>query len=217
MYNIYSGKTVRLRPWVSLDEYKALALEQGLELNPHWGSWFWPLDHFNKDWPGTGALGTGDYNSLAVERLDTGEVIGHEEYGLDLPGQPTGWVGTYIMSRHQGRRFGVEAKQLMFCLLFENFPLLKLYSDTVETHLGAARGLKLAGMRYEGRLSKWVVRGGSFVDSVLYGLRRAEWEAMPYRHQVRREAYWYGAPAPGAPNGQPQTSSPTPPVVAGGH
>jgi RimJ/RimL family protein N-acetyltransferase len=193
MYNVYIGKTVRLRPFASLDEFKAVSLDAGIELNAHWGSWFWPLDHVNEDWEGSGGHGTGKYSSLAVERLDTGELIGHEEYGLDLPHQPTGWVGTYIMPRHQGQRFGVEAKQLMFCLLFENFPLLKLYSDTVETHLAAARGLKLAGMRYEGRHSKWVVQGGQYYDTVLYGLTRGEWEAMPYRGKVRREAYWFGA------------------------
>ena len=190
MYNVYEGKLVRLRPFVSIDEFRALSLEQGIELNAHWGSWFWPLDQVKEDWKGSGLLGTGDYSSMAVERLDTGEMIGHEEYGLDFPHNPTGWIGTYIMRRHQGQRFGVEAKQLMMCFLFENFPLLRLYSDTVETHLGAARGLKLCGMHYEGRHSKRVIQGGRYVDTVIYGMSRAQWEAMPYRSQVKRSAFW---------------------------
>jgi RimJ/RimL family protein N-acetyltransferase len=196
MYNVYEGRTVRLRPFADIDEYKALCLEQGIELNAHWGSWFWPLDKVNGDWPGTGLLSCGEYSAMAVERLDTGALIGHEEYGVDLPHHPTGWVGTYIMQQHQGRRFGVEAKQLMFCFLFENLPLLRLYSDTVESHLGAARGLKLCGMHYEGRHSKRVIKDGRYLDTVLYGLRREQWEAMPYRRHVRRSAFWYGAAAP---------------------
>lgn len=207
MYNVYEGKLVRLRPFVSLGEAKAMMLEQGIELNPHWGSWFWPLDEINDEWKSSGLVGTGDYCNMAVERIDTGELIGYEEYGIDLPHNPTGWLGTYIMRQHQGQRFGVEAKQLMMCFLFENFPLLRLYSDTVETHLGAARGLKLCGFHYEGRHSKRVIQGGRYVDTVIYGLSRAQWEAMPYRGKVRRSSFWYGAQGPGQADLQQQGAS----------
>lgn len=196
MYNVYEGRTVRIRPFVSADEYAAMALEQGIELNPHWGSWFEPRADTLKSWEGTGGIGTGGYNNMAIERLDTGELIGYEEYGLDLPQLPAAWVGTYIMPAHHGQRFGVEAKQLMYCCVFENFAVQRIYTDTVETHLAAARGLKLSGMRYEGRKTKRTIKDGRFIDSVHYALYREEWEAMPYRHKVGRKAYWYGAAQP---------------------
>jgi RimJ/RimL family protein N-acetyltransferase len=99
---------------------------------------------------------------------------------------PRAWIGTFISPQHRGRRFGVEAKQLVYCYLFESFPLERIYADTVENHIGAAKGLMLSGMKYEGRHRKVVRQGGLWFDTVNYAIHREEWEAQDFRHLVKR-------------------------------
>lgn len=186
MHTHYSGSRVRLRPFRDAAEWRAMCTEQGIEINKHWGCWWQPLRTMEKDFENCGMLGTGGYNAFAVERVDTGELIGMEEYGMEGVEYLKAWIGTFISLPHTGQRFGVEAKQLVYCHLFENYPLQRVYSETVETHSGAAKGLMLSGMRYEGRARLKTIRDGRAYDTVLYALHREEWEAMEYRHSVVR-------------------------------
>ncbi|MCC7477373.1 GNAT family N-acetyltransferase [bacterium] len=186
MICVYSGQLVRIRPLRDADEYAQYVLDQGIELNPYWGNWYQSQARSRRDFDECGMLSTGSYSTFAIERLDSGEMIGVEEYGMSGPACPRAWIGTFVGTRHRGRRFGVEAKQLVYCYLFENFPLERVYADTVENHIGAAKGLKLSGMRYEGRHRKCVLQNGRWLDTVNYAIHREEWEAMPYRHSVQR-------------------------------
>jgi RimJ/RimL family protein N-acetyltransferase len=186
MHNVYTGEKVRIRPYRDIDEMHRVMAAEDLEPNDHWGVWHYTLPEQRRDFADSGLMETDKYSSFAIERLDTGECIGYEEFGGMNSGSLNTWVGTFIMVEHRGNRFGVEAKQLAYCYIFENYTARMVFADTVATHLGARRGLELSGMRFIGARRKAHYRKGEYVDVVLYQLLRSEWERLEYRHSVRR-------------------------------
>ena len=125
-------------------------------------------------------------SALAIECRETGEVVGLEEHGGIHTGRTSTWLGTFIVKEHRRRGFGVEAKQLMLCYLFENYPLATVFADTTATHQDARRSLELCGMHFVGARRKAHCFKGRYVDVVLYQILRREWEAAEYRTRVRR-------------------------------
>jgi RimJ/RimL family protein N-acetyltransferase len=112
--------------------------------------------------------------------------VGYEEHGSPKPGKLTGWVGTFILPEHWHNGFGIEAKQLCYCYLFESYPILSVESATLSCHKRAARGLHGSGMHFEGRVKAFHYRAGVFHDLVCYRITREEWERHPIRSVVQR-------------------------------
>ncbi|MCB1186562.1 GNAT family N-acetyltransferase [bacterium] len=186
MHTVYEGQLVRLRPFRDADEMLQLVREEHAEPNAHWGPMHHSGHELRRQFDGNGMLSADGSLMMCIERLDTGEVAGYEEVGpLTLP-RLVAWVGTFIRPLHQKRGFGMEAKQLMFCLLFENLPLQCIMADTLSTHAPARRGLELSGMNYIGCRPAVHYRQGSYEAVVYYHLTRSDWAAMDYRHAVRR-------------------------------
>jgi len=175
MQNIYTGQLVRLRPFASVDEGLELVRALHLGLIPGWGEQWTPFGEIRGEWDENGWMG--DEVTFAVERLDTGELVGYE--GATPPRQPmlTGWVSTYILEPHRGRGFGVEAKRLAMRFLFGHYPLNNVAAITLATHTRALRGLQLCGMREEGRILGCTVSEGRWDDKVFFTITRGEWEA----------------------------------------
>jgi len=111
MNNVYTGETVRIRPLAGLDEFYRIMAAENLEPNEHWGVWHYPAPEQRTDFDEHGFMTTDKYSMFAIERLDTGECIGYEEFGGLPPGKLGTWIGTFVMAEHRGNRFGVEAKQ----------------------------------------------------------------------------------------------------------
>lgn len=186
MYTIYTGERVRIRPYRDEAEFHRVMDHCSDQPNDHWGPWHWPHGERKKDFEAGGMLDPGKYSQFAVERLDTGEVVGLEEYGAMKPGAISTWLGTDIHREHWHQGFGIEAKQLVLCYLFENYPLDNVHADTCSHHVRAWHGLEAIGMRHIGSH-----RGLHRVDGALYDIPsfvifREEWEAMDYRHKVKR-------------------------------
>ena len=175
MINVYTGELVRLRPFASMDEGLALAREMHLGLIPGWGEQWTPLHEISRMWQPDGWMG--DEVTFAVERLDSGELVGYENAQPPEPPRLRGMVSTYIRAEHRGRGFGVEAKRLAMRFLFEHYPLNCVEAITLSVHEKALRGLQLCGMREEGRLVGCTVSEGQWVDKVFFTLTREEWEA----------------------------------------
>ena len=112
--------------------------------------------------------------------------MGREECGLWGPGSTNGWFGTNVAPEHRGRGFGIEAKLLMLCFLFENFPVWRVGSDTVVDHLPARRGMEACGMQLEGYLRAEHFRAGQWFDIPWYVIFRPEWEKLEVRQYVKR-------------------------------
>lgn len=187
MHTIYTGQKVRLRPVKTKEELIELALLCDCEPNQHWGPGWYPTGAVTKGFDEHGHIeGVTGENCFAVERIDTGEAVGLEFCGTFFPGSVAGWFGTDISLEHRGQGFGKEAKLLMLCYLFENFPVHTIMSDTVADHQWARRGMESCGMSLLGRLTARLLREGQFYDVVWYGIMRPEWERMEYRQSVKR-------------------------------
>lgn len=186
MHVIYTGERVRLRPFEDAAEFMRVDDEIMAVPNEHWGPWWTPRPKQKREFEETGLLEPGGSCAFAVERLDTGEVAGVEYCGLRAPTRIYGFVGTFILERHWHRGFGIEAKQLAYCHLFENYPITQVWAGTVETHARAAKGLHLSGMRYEWRVKCNHFIHGKLYDLVRYSIRREEWLELPIRRIVRR-------------------------------
>jgi RimJ/RimL family protein N-acetyltransferase len=188
MYTIYTGERVRLRPFKDDAEHRQAIGNSLGQPNDHWGPDHWSEPTRKKEFELAGMLDPGKYSHFAVERLDTGECVGWEEHGPLEPGRLATWLGTDIQRPHWHMGFGVEAKQLMLCYLFENFPLMTVRADTCSHHFRAQHGLEACGMRYIGCLRGAHYAHGVRYDIPQYQIFREEWEAVDYRHKVQRGA-----------------------------
>ncbi|MCB1216728.1 GNAT family N-acetyltransferase [bacterium] len=186
MHQIYEGQLVRLRPFHSEDEVLRIFSEENRTPNAHWGPYHETVPAVRRDFADNGMISENGRRMYCIERLDSGEAVGYEEVGpLTLP-RLTAWIGTFIRPEHQRRGFGMEAKQLLISMLFENHPLQTVMADTVWTHERARRGLELCGMRCLGIRPCCHYRQGGWVSVIYFQISRSEWEAMDYRHRVRR-------------------------------
>lgn len=188
MHVIYTGKLVRLRPFRDADEVASLICNQEIWFNEHWGQWYEPEATVRKDFEETGFLSADKYSMFAIERLDTGELVGCEEYGGMSPARFNTWIGTMILEQHRSKGFGREAKQLAMCYLFENYPLQMIWSDTTSEHTRAQAGLEAVGFQPIGTARRFKKRNDRFFDNPFYQLFREDWEKMPVREYVTRGA-----------------------------
>lgn len=186
MHTIWTGERVRLRPFRDEQEWCDLNEELHIVPNDFWGPWWSARQEKKKDYEPAGMLSADKYSCFAIERLDTGELVGYEEHEPPHPGAITAWVGTFILPAHWSQGFGIEAKQLCYCYLFETYPIELVHSGTLEHHTRAARGLHESGMRFIGRIRRFHFTAGNYYDMVCYSIFREEWEQHPIRQIVRR-------------------------------
>ena len=186
MHTTYTGQLVRIRPFRSADELALVAVHESNRPNNHWGYWQWAAREAHNQFDKAGMLATDAYSTFAIDRLDSGELVGYEEYGPVKPGHLSTWLGTGIFREHWSNGFGREAKLLVLCYLFENFRLHTVFADTTATHTRAQAGLEAIGMRKVGerRCAHWFK--GRYVGVPQYQILRSEWEAMDYRQTVQR-------------------------------
>lgn len=183
---VYTGELVRLRPMRDLQEWLAIQCEHEFYMSPFWGPFHFDEQTQRREFKGNGRLGNESESSFAIERLDTGECVGIEEHGVIRPGRLFTWLGTVIARQHWSRGFGREAKLLMLCHLFENFPIESVIADTTAEHSRAQAGLEATGLRRVGSYRACHWRSGSTIDVLNYQVMREEWETMPIRSLVRR-------------------------------
>jgi len=186
MITVYTGEKAKIRPFKSAAEANGLRVAIYAEPNLHWGPGWYPLGTASKNYDEHGLMDGANWHQFAIEDLDSGELIGVEQCGLCGKNSIEAWFGTFIHPDHRNKGYGVEAKRLMMCFMFENFPINRVMSDTVVTHTAARRGMERCGMKLEGYLRAAHIIDGKWYDVPWYRLLRGEWEQMDYRHTVRR-------------------------------
>lgn len=186
MHVVYRGERVRLRPFADAGEFLDLDDKLMEVPNEHWGPHWLSRAGRERDYTRAGMLDPGEYSAFAIERLDSREVIGIEEHGAIEPGSVQTWLGTHILKEHWHRGFGIEAKLLMLCYLFENYPLELVRADTCGNHGRAQRGLEAASLSNIGRIRGAHRVDGQWWDVHSYAIYREEWERLPIRKLVVR-------------------------------
>jgi RimJ/RimL family protein N-acetyltransferase len=186
MQVVYTGELVRIRPFASIDEFAGLNAELNLE-DEYWGLSWWPLARMREGFEQHAMLDADLWFSFqAIDRLDTGELIGYEVIQPPKGGAITAEIGTGILRRNWHRGFGREAKLLAMGLLFENFPLAAVSATTLAHHRRAIAGILAIGMRYEGAIRFSAYSQGRWAHKLKYVIFREEWEQLPIQQGSKR-------------------------------
>lgn len=186
MQVVYTGELVRIRPFKDFAEFDAVHAEDYAVADPFRGPRWWPTKARELEYEKHGMLDHESYSMSAIERLDTGELVGLEGNSAYIPGRMQMNIGTFILPDYRQRGFGLEAKLLMLCKLFENYPLEAVRASTMEHHSRARAGLESCGMRCCGRLRAIEWAAGTLYDEVQYVIFREHWEQLPIRQIVKR-------------------------------
>jgi RimJ/RimL family protein N-acetyltransferase len=186
MHVIYTGERVRLRPFASFEEYNSVTAEDYAQPDPYRGPRWWPEPDRSERFKLRGMIGPEAYSNYAIEELECGTVVGTEGHSPITSGQIWANLGTYLLPEWRGKGLGIEAKQLMLCLLFENYPLQVVQASTIEHHRRARQSLEACGMQLFGQL-RGIERVDDVVyDEVQYRIFREQWEQLPIRDRVQR-------------------------------
>jgi RimJ/RimL family protein N-acetyltransferase len=83
-------------------------------------------------------------------------------------------IGVALFPEHRGRGIGTEAQRQLVHYLFDTTTAHRLEAGTEIDNLAEQRSLEKVGFRREGVLRSLYFRGGSWRDSVVYGLLRGD-------------------------------------------
>lgn len=183
MYTTYTGQLVRIRPFRDLTEWDSLACVGIEDPGEHWGPWFETLQENHPLFRDFGGMNEQEEYCMAIEEIASGRLVGEENIH---PHRLGCWLGTHVLEGHRGKGYGVEAKLLAACMMFENFPLENVFAVTLARHSRAIRGLQLCGMQPIGGEAVSYFSAGTYANRVYYNLTRERWLEMDYRHSVRR-------------------------------
>ena len=108
-----------------------------------------------------------------------GKIIGDINlHGLDRP-HSTAELGIGIYDRdYLGKGYGRDAINVLLRWAFRVHNWRKIWLETVAINERAIRAYKACGFVEEGRLREQSFHNGQYVDVVLMGLLRHEWEAQ---------------------------------------
>jgi RimJ/RimL family protein N-acetyltransferase len=182
----FVGRRTRLRPVTGQDLPFLYTLETHGDILPRWrfaGSPIPPPEVFAaKLWEGVLA-------QFVIERLSPGNPIGHVcAYNPRLI-HGTAHLAVVITPELQGRGWALEGAGLFVDFLFRNFPLRKLYAETVEYNYGASfsRGLGRF-FSEEGRLREHSYYDGRYWDTLILTIDRDTWisTARPFFDRIAR-------------------------------
>lgn len=120
-------------------------------------------------WGDDGLLG-GDSSTLAVG-LEDGSCAGDVNWRpVGAPGKLE--IGIFLFPEYRGRGIGTEAQRQLVDYLFSTTPVHRLQAGTEAGNVAEQRALERVGFRREGVARGLYFRGGSWRDSVMYGLLR---------------------------------------------
>jgi len=87
-------------------------------------------------------------------------------------------IGIWIAPDYQRKGYGTEATKLLVDLLFEEYPINKVYAFVNAENAPSIKVLERLGFKREGRLRKhvWKRDGSGYTDLYVYGILRREWE-----------------------------------------
>jgi RimJ/RimL family protein N-acetyltransferase len=184
MHTTFADERIRLRPYQSTDEVEAQARALHLSPIPGWGPLWHTLPGLTRDWEEYGWMDA-SFLGFVIEERASGQAMGYFDidtipYTLDCA------LGTFILPQFRRQGFGVAAKRLGLCAVFENTQCARASAITLSNHPAAIRGLELCGFKLEGRLRGKFFSEGQHVDKLVYCYTREMWEAQEYRHSVKR-------------------------------
>jgi RimJ/RimL family protein N-acetyltransferase len=119
----------------------------------------------------------GDVVTMAVERQDSGVVIGWSSLHWASVTHSQGELGYVLDPAHHGRGFATEVAVALLGLGFEGLALHRVYGRCDGRNAASARVMERAGMRREAHLRENEFVKGEWTDELVYAMLAAEWSA----------------------------------------
>lgn len=111
----------------------------------------------------------------AVERLDTGEVIGHVYLGLSSIENLTAEIGWTLHPDHHGHGYATEAAREMLRLAFEDLGLHRVVAEYDPRNPASIAVAERLGMRHEAHLRQDLWFKGDWADTGVHAILADEW------------------------------------------
>ncbi len=131
-----------------------------------------------------GGVVAGKGYNLAVQRRDTGELIGDIYIGRH-DSFPTAEVGYTFATAHQGHGYATEALNAVIVYLFDGLGLRRLEASLDPRNVASEMLLERVGFRYEGTRVESFFNDPEWSDDGIYGMRRSDWETWLSRPRHR--------------------------------
>lgn len=119
----------------------------------------------------------GEWTQVALERRDTGEMIGDLGFRVngDLPHEAE--IGYRLARRHQRQGFAAEAVSRLLDHAFTVLRLHRVIAYTACENRASIALLERVGFRREGHLKKSWNDGEGWIDEYLYAVLEEEWSS----------------------------------------
>jgi RimJ/RimL family protein N-acetyltransferase len=175
------GRRVRLRPLHADDADVWLAEERDDPEATHFLNYGTPLPKSRRDAEAFVArfaefAGRDERIMWSIETLAGDLVGGINLHSMD-PRNGTFQTGTRIHRAHRGGGYGLEAKTIVLRYAFHELRYQKYEVRCLATNDAMVRHMARLGATQEGRLRRHVFTQGTFVDELLFGLLREEFDA----------------------------------------
>jgi aminoglycoside 6'-N-acetyltransferase len=118
-----------------------------------------------------------DYLVLAVERRDTGRMIGDVDLCWSSVAHRHAELGAILHPDAHGHGYAREASAALLDLAFLRMGLHRVSARTDSRNEASARLLRRLGMRQEGHLRQCVLYAGHWYDELVFGILAQEWRA----------------------------------------
>ncbi|MFR9775953.1 GNAT family N-acetyltransferase [Micromonospora sp. MS34] len=118
-----------------------------------------------------------DYLVLAVERRDTGRMIGEVDLCWTSVEHRHAEFGAILHPAGQGHGYAREASEALLGLAFDRLGLHRVTARTDARNAAAVRGLRRLGLRQEGHLRQCVRFDGKWHDELIFAILAEEWAA----------------------------------------
>lgn len=117
--------------------------------------------------------------AIAVERNDTGQLIGDCMIRWLSREHSRGEIGFVFHPEHHGKGFATEAARELLRLSFEELGLHRVIGRCDARNAGSAGVMRRLGMRCEAHLVESEFIKGEWADELIFAMLRREWESIP--------------------------------------
>jgi aminoglycoside 6'-N-acetyltransferase len=117
----------------------------------------------------------GKWMQIAIERKDTGELIGDCAFCVKTDDSRQAEMGFTLARAHQRRGFATESVSRLLTYLFDTLDLHRVVAIADTRNAASVSLLERLGMRREGHFIQNVWFKGAWADEYLYALLRHEW------------------------------------------
>lgn len=114
--------------------------------------------------------------SIAVELIDTAELIGDLTLSMTSADNQSGEINVIFHPKHHGKGYAAEATAELLRLGFEELGLHRIIGRCDGNNIASASLMEGLGMRREAHLRESELVNGVWNDELVYAMLAAEWQ-----------------------------------------